>query len=128
VELRLLLRRNIAFIKSKLFQGCNLDVTLKHLLRRNIAFVKTILFQGCNLDVALRLLLCRNIAFIKTILFQGCNLDVVLKRLLWGKFNNCGQICVAPDYILCSKVIAISFFKRTVGFLSGIFSPNRDDF
>ena len=27
-----------------------------------------------------------------------------MKRLLWGKFNNSGQICVAPDYILCSKV------------------------
>jgi acyl-CoA reductase-like NAD-dependent aldehyde dehydrogenase len=35
---------------------------------------------------------------------QGVNLDVVVKRLLWGKFNNCGQICVAPDYVLCSEV------------------------
>ena len=27
-----------------------------------------------------------------------------MKRLCWGKFNNSGQICVAPDYVLCSKV------------------------
>ena len=26
------------------------------------------------------------------------------RRLCWGKFMNCGQICVAPDYILCTKV------------------------
>ena len=24
--------------------------------------------------------------------------------MLWGKCNNSGQICVAPDYVLCSKV------------------------
>jgi len=31
------------------------------------------------------------------------NLEVICKRLMWGKFSNSGQICVAPDYILCSK-------------------------
>jgi len=31
------------------------------------------------------------------------DLEIKVKRLLWGKFNNSGQICVAPDYILCSK-------------------------
>jgi len=33
------------------------------------------------------------------------NMEVKVKRLLWGKFNNCGQICVAPDYVLCSKAV-----------------------
>ena len=32
------------------------------------------------------------------------NLEHAVKRLCWGKFMNCGQICVAPDYVLCSKV------------------------
>jgi len=31
------------------------------------------------------------------------DMEIKVKRLLWGKFNNSGQICVAPDYILCSK-------------------------
>ena len=26
------------------------------------------------------------------------------KRIVWGKFLNLGQVCIAPDYILCSKV------------------------
>jgi len=34
------------------------------------------------------------------------NLEVKVKRLLWGKFNNAGQICVAPDYLLCTKAVA----------------------
>ena len=32
------------------------------------------------------------------------NMERAVKRLLWGKFQNAGQICVAPDYILCTKV------------------------
>lgn len=27
------------------------------------------------------------------------------KRIVWGKYLNCGQTCVAPDYILCHKSI-----------------------
>ena len=27
------------------------------------------------------------------------------KRIVWGKFLNCGQTCVAPDYILCHSSI-----------------------
>ncbi|XP_023336921.1 aldehyde dehydrogenase, dimeric NADP-preferring [Eurytemora carolleeae] len=33
------------------------------------------------------------------------NLETAVKRLLWGKFNNAGQICVAPDYVLCTKSV-----------------------
>jgi len=39
------------------------------------------------------------------LLEDGAKLDVVAKRLLWGKFNNAGQICVAPDYVLCSSKV-----------------------
>ena len=27
------------------------------------------------------------------------------KRIVWGKFLNCGQTCVAPDYILCHSSV-----------------------
>jgi len=33
------------------------------------------------------------------------NLEYMVKRLCWGKFNNSGQICVAPDYVLCTKEV-----------------------
>ena len=32
------------------------------------------------------------------------DLEHAVNRLAWGKFMNCGQICVAPDYVICSKV------------------------
>jgi aldehyde dehydrogenase (NAD+) len=31
---------------------------------------------------------------------ETANLDVAAKRIVWGKFLNAGQTCVAPDYIL----------------------------
>jgi aldehyde dehydrogenase (NAD+) len=34
---------------------------------------------------------------------KGINFDVAAKRILWGKFLNAGQTCIAPDYILVHK-------------------------
>lgn len=31
----------------------------------------------------------------------GANIKLAAKRIVFGKFLNCGQTCVAPDYILC---------------------------
>ena len=31
------------------------------------------------------------------------NIDLAAKRVIWGKFFNTGQTCVAPDYVLISK-------------------------
>jgi len=36
---------------------------------------------------------------------KTANLDISSKRILWGKFTNCGQTCVAPDYLLVEKSI-----------------------
>lgn len=36
---------------------------------------------------------------------ETADLALAAKRIVWGKFLNCGQTCVAPDYILCSKSI-----------------------
>lgn len=33
------------------------------------------------------------------------DLDVAVKRILWGKFSNSGQTCVAPDYVLAHESI-----------------------
>ncbi|RKO86090.1 aldehyde dehydrogenase, partial [Blyttiomyces helicus] len=29
--------------------------------------------------------------------------DITAKRIAWGKTYNCGQTCIAPDYILCDR-------------------------
>ena len=36
---------------------------------------------------------------------ETANIPLAAKRIVFGKFLNCGQTCVAPDYILCDKSI-----------------------
>lgn len=42
------------------------------------------------------------------------NLDIAVKRIVWGKFLNAGQTCVAPDYILVHKDIHQKFIEKVV--------------
>ena len=42
---------------------------------------------------------------------QTANLQVAVKRIAWGKFNNTGQTCVAPDYVLVHESVAKKFSK-----------------
>ncbi|TRY57293.1 hypothetical protein DNTS_008886 [Danionella cerebrum] len=36
---------------------------------------------------------------------KNCDLSVACRRIAWGKYSNCGQTCIAPDYILCDPSI-----------------------
>lgn len=37
----------------------------------------------------------------------SANMAVAARRIVWGKFLNCGQTCVAPDYVLCDETVAV---------------------
>ena len=39
----------------------------------------------------------------------SANIKLAAKRIVWGKYLNCGQTCVAPDYVLCEKSIKDAF-------------------
>lgn len=45
------------------------------------------------------------------IIVPDANLKIVVKRLVWGKFVNAGQTCVAPDYVLVHKSIEKEFLE-----------------
>ena len=36
---------------------------------------------------------------------ETADIPLSARRIVWGKFLNCGQTCVAPDYILCKKEV-----------------------
>lgn len=46
------------------------------------------------------------------IIDETANLALTAKRIVFGKFLNCGQTCVAPDYIICSKKIENSLISE----------------
>ena len=45
------------------------------------------------------------------IVTSSANFEVAAKRIVWGKFLNAGQTCVAPDYILVDEVFEVKEFK-----------------
>jgi aldehyde dehydrogenase (NAD+) len=40
---------------------------------------------------------------------ETANLKLAAKRIVWGKFINAGQTCIAPDYILIQKNMKVNF-------------------
>lgn len=48
---------------------------------------------------------------------SSANLDVAAKRIVWGKFLNAGQTCVAPDYILVDEKIADSLLDSLKSYI-----------
>ncbi|MCS3870071.1 aldehyde dehydrogenase (NAD+) [Chryseobacterium ginsenosidimutans] len=45
------------------------------------------------------------------IVTKDANLEVAAKRIVWGKFINAGQTCVAPDYLLVEESIQEQFLE-----------------
>ena len=43
---------------------------------------------------------------------ESANLPLAARRIVWGKFLNCGQTCVAPDYILCHASVKDELIAR----------------
>jgi aldehyde dehydrogenase (NAD+) len=51
------------------------------------------------------------------IIDETANLKLAAKRIIWGKFINAGQTCIAPDYILAQskiKVQLVSFLQNEI--------------
>ncbi|CAD7814168.1 NAD(P)-dependent benzaldehyde dehydrogenase [Chryseobacterium aquaeductus] len=45
------------------------------------------------------------------IVTKDANMEVAAKRIVWGKFLNAGQTCVAPDYILVEESVKEQFLE-----------------
>ncbi len=45
---------------------------------------------------------------------ESADLEIAAKRIVWGKFLNAGQTCVAPDYILVQESVAQKLLKLLV--------------
>jgi aldehyde dehydrogenase (NAD+) len=46
-----------------------------------------------------------------TFVLPDCDINVTAKRIVWAKFLNAGQTCVAPDYILVDASIETKFLE-----------------
>ncbi len=52
------------------------------------------------------------------IVTASADFDVAAKRIVWGKFLNAGQTCVAPDYILVDEKVKDKFLEYLRNYIS----------
>ncbi len=58
---------------------------------------------------------------------ESAILDIAAKRIVWGKFVNAGQTCVAPDYLLVEESIKEAFKAKLVETISSFYGANPQD-
>ncbi|XP_075706567.1 aldehyde dehydrogenase family 3 member A2 isoform X2 [Rhinoderma darwinii] len=55
---------------------------------------------------------------------KDCDIDIASRRITWGKFVNCGQTCIAPDYVLCDKSIQGKLIEKIKETLKEYYGDN----
>ena len=55
---------------------------------------------------------------------SSANIKLAAKRIVFGKYLNCGQTCVAPDYILCQHTIKDKFIQEVIQQIKIQFTEN----
>ncbi|SHH44891.1 aldehyde dehydrogenase (NAD+) [Caloranaerobacter azorensis DSM 13643] len=55
---------------------------------------------------------------------EDADVELAAKRIVWGKFLNAGQTCVAPDYLYLHKNIKDDFIKNAIKFIKEFFGEN----
>jgi aldehyde dehydrogenase (NAD+) len=53
---------------------------------------------------------------------KDINVDYTAKRIVWGKFFNAGQTCVAPDYLLVNKVVKKKLVNKINNYIEEFYS------
>ncbi len=62
---------------------------------------------------------------------KTANIKLAAKRIVWGKFLNVGQTCVAPDYIFCDQEVReklIAEIKKQIELQFGVSPLDNDDY
>jgi acyl-CoA reductase-like NAD-dependent aldehyde dehydrogenase len=55
---------------------------------------------------------------------KTANLDVAVRRVVWGKFVNAGQTCVAPDYLLLDTAVEQEFLAKVKTTIQQFYGAN----
>ncbi|MEG2984966.1 MAG: aldehyde dehydrogenase [Peptostreptococcaceae bacterium] len=58
---------------------------------------------------------------------KTAKLDIAAKRIVWGKFSNAGQTCVAPDYLLVHEDIYEEFMNKLKVTITEFYGSNIKD-
>ncbi len=63
------------------------------------------------------------------IVTSSADFEVAAKRIVWGKFLNAGQTCVAPDYILVDEKVKDSFLDSLKSYIQKFnYQPDSQEY
>ena len=60
------------------------------------------------------------------IIDETANLKLAAKRIVWGKFINAGQTCIAPDYLLVHKSVKLEFIEHLKQEITNAYGENLE--
>jgi len=58
------------------------------------------------------------------IVAEDADIEVSAKRIVWGKFINAGQTCVAPDYVLAHKNVRTLLIHKMSKYITEFYGDN----
>jgi aldehyde dehydrogenase (NAD+) len=61
------------------------------------------------------------------IIDEGADLEIAVKRIVWGKFINAGQTCIAPDYILVQAKEKYNFVELLKQEITRAYGENPEE-
>lgn len=63
------------------------------------------------------------------IVTKDADLEIAAKRIVWGKFLNAGQTCVAPDYLLVEEPVREQFLEMLRKYITEFkYAPDADSY
>jgi aldehyde dehydrogenase (NAD+) len=56
---------------------------------------------------------------------ESADLDKAVRNLVWGKFTNKGQTCIAPDYVYVHESVREAFLQKLKDRIENVFGANE---
>jgi len=60
------------------------------------------------------------------IIDNSANIKLAAKRIVWGKFLNAGQTCIAPDYILVHENVKAKIIENIIAEITNAYGENPE--
>lgn len=62
-----------------------------------------------------------------TIVHKDADIDIAARRIVWGKFLNAGQTCIAPDFICVHEDIKEKLVEKMIEYIKKFYSENPEE-
>lgn len=62
-----------------------------------------------------------------SIVDANANLNIAAKRIVWGKFINAGQTCIAPDYLWVHESVKEKLVEKMIQSINEIYGNNAEE-